>query len=265
VSTATFNDFLERHPGIEKRNGLFYQRILPTEKPFEQHYTHLRKQEGRLYSDETAKMLPDISPGHPLANEWRIRKNSTDRLISFLKNCKAGKILEVGSGNGWLMHRIQKSLDADCLGIDINETELQQAVRISDENSRLNFLYADISSDLLDTPIADAIIVASVIQYFSEPTILIRKLQTLLKPGGAIHIIDTPFYTMYEVEQARARSNKYFEKLGHPEMIGQYFHHTWEVFAEFDYRVLHNPDSVTSRLRRYIDCNSPFPWIAITC
>jgi len=68
---------------------------------FSQQYILLRNKEGRIYSDKEIADLPEIDKGHQHYHEWRIRKDTSDRLIKYLINKKkALEILEVGCGNG---------------------------------------------------------------------------------------------------------------------------------------------------------------------
>src|SRR5204863_6137463 len=98
-----------------------------------------------------------------------------------------------------------------------------------DKYDTLSFLYADIRSGVFEKPCTDTIILASVIQYFPDPHILLSNLQKILTPEGQIHIIDSPFYREENVLFAKQRSEKYFIESGQPEMRSYYFHHSWKV------------------------------------
>jgi len=264
MKAVSFNDLFASHPVFKKQHGLFYQAKLGTNTTFEQRYIELRGREGRLYDYEEVKQLPEIDVRNPLSREWKVRKRSTESLIRFLKYEKAEKILEVGCGNGWLIHRIQKAIDADCCGVDVNETELLQAAKLFN-NEKLCFVYADITSDAFMPDIkADAIILASALQYFKEPKRLLSTLLKFLTPKGLIHILDTPFYHDLNVGDAKYRSKKYFAAFGHSEMEQYYFHHTLSVFRNFNYRIAHNPKSALNRCIRILNYNSPFYWITIS-
>jgi SAM-dependent methyltransferase len=77
---------------------------------FEQNYLQVRSAEGRLYSDAELAALPCVCEGHPLYDEWKIRKKSCQRLIVYLQQKASGlKILEIGCGNGWLAAQLAKT------------------------------------------------------------------------------------------------------------------------------------------------------------
>jgi ubiquinone/menaquinone biosynthesis C-methylase UbiE len=258
-----YKALLRKASGIMEQDGLFYQDTLLRNSDFEQQYTQLRNYEGRLFTNEVVRNLPEISSDHALKNEWRIREQSLSRLIHFLKKTEQKKILEIGCGNGWLIHRIHQQLKSDCCGLDVNETELRQAVNVFGKERGLAFLYADITSDIFTESIADTIIVASAIQYFPDPATLIQKLLKLLNPAGTIHIIDSPFYGQESVVNAKERSKKYFLESGAPEMSDYYFHHPWKSLVPFKYKIEHDPNSFLNKLKRPFNKNSPFPWILI--
>jgi 2-polyprenyl-3-methyl-5-hydroxy-6-metoxy-1,4-benzoquinol methylase len=87
--------------------------ILSTGNPnqnFERLYIALREQEQRLYTDEQVRQLPDIDPSHLHYKEWKIRKHSAERLISYLNKKKRRlNILEIGCGNGWLSAQLAEN------------------------------------------------------------------------------------------------------------------------------------------------------------
>ena len=54
---------------------------VPTQASFEDAYAELRAREGRVYSDEELLRLPEVPDHHPLAGEWKLRRQSTNRLL----------------------------------------------------------------------------------------------------------------------------------------------------------------------------------------
>jgi ubiquinone/menaquinone biosynthesis C-methylase UbiE len=262
MSLLSLHNFLIQ-PSFEFQDGLYYQKNIQKEQLFESTYTALRKLEGRLYDDSIVAKLPNIGSSHPKSKEWVVRKRSAMRLIKSLKSKPHQTIVEVGCGNGWLIHSIQSELGTNCLGLDINEIELKQASRLFGRTKGLNFMYGDILSENFETPFVDALILASAIQYFPDAKILIEQLLKMLNPGGQIHILDSPIYTESTKEDARQRSEKYFKEMGQEEMRLHYFHHTWEELKQFNYSVQYNPTSTLKRFLQIARKDSPFPWIII--
>jgi hypothetical protein len=91
-----------------------------------------------------------------------------------------------------------------------------------------------------------------------------NRLFQLLSPSGEIHIVDSPIYTSDpEASSAKKRSADHFFELGHREMAQFYFHHTMEEIGIFNYRILDNPRSMISKIKRRISktTHPVFPWI----
>ena len=217
-------------------------------KRFEKLYIGLRQKENRLYADDLVKELPHIQSSHVHSGEWAIRKRSANRLINYLrKRNRQLSILETGCGNGWLCARLGELSGADITGIDINESELNQAKRVFQNRANIQFLVGDISDALLDKKF-DIIVFAASIQYFPSLSQILGKAFSILNPGGEIHILDSPFYTDSEIADAERRSYNYYQSIGYWEMIPFYF------------QIMFDPNRSLNKLSWRKD---PFPWICI--
>lgn len=223
---------------------------------FEAHYISLRKKEGRLYTDEELRHLPNAHKTHPLKKEWDARKESCQRLVAyFLKKRRPLQILEVGCGNGWLCNQLSKIPEASITGIDINETELRQARNVF---PTLRFLLCDLQEEMMKERF-DAIVFAASFQYFNSAKEILQRCFQQLKKEGEIHVIDTNFYSCAEALKAANRSREYFTTAGFPQMSDYYFHHFFDELKDFNYTVLYNPSTFVNRLFQ----KASFPWICI--
>lgn len=227
-------------------------------------YLRVRDVEGRLYPDEEAVLLPKMRAGHPLEREWRLRAESCSRLTSYLSRLPPPlAILDLGCGNGWLSNRLSGVPAAQVRGIDWNIPELHQAKSLFG-TERLHFIAADALKIPFPNGVFDVIVLASVIQYFPDLADLIRSLKPLLRPGGEIHILDSPMYKIEELPRARESTNTYYESLGYPEMAEHYFHHPLTALDEFSPYWLYLPNSLRSRLQRVSGRDlPPFPWVRL--
>jgi SAM-dependent methyltransferase len=254
-------DFLQ-NPGFVLDDNVFFQKTFTRHRPFEKSYLSVRSKEHRLYDNDTVRRLPDISESHPLKKEWSVRKISATKLVHYLST-KSPKILEVGCGNGWLTNMLGKITNAQVVGLDINETELRQSAQVFQAANNITLVYADIFTFNIMTKF-DVIVLASALQYFGEPELLIRNLQNLLTPDGQIHIIDTPLYDEADIRNAKIRTEKYFEQLNVSLHPIYYFHHTWSMLNHFQTHIQHDPRSTWTRVKRlFVNTESPFPWIII--
>ncbi len=227
-------------------------------------YLRVRQKEGRLYSDEIVSCLPDFPSRHPLKPEWLARADSAQRLRRYLANLPPPvHVLDLGCGNGWLSHLIATLPDTKVWGLDRPGPEAVQAARVFAARNTA-FLFADIDRVPFPSSSFDVIILASVIQYFSDLPTLIQGLLPLLKPDGEIHLLDSPLYSAHDLVAARPRTVAYYVGLGYPEMAAAYFHHTAAALDQFRPDYLYRPEALPARLSRQLGrMASPFPWVRI--
>jgi SAM-dependent methyltransferase len=227
-------------------------------------YLHVREKEGHLYSDDAVSALPKVPINHPLTNEWIARADSTDRLRRYLTHLSRPLlVLELGCGNGWLSHKLAEIPRLQVWGLDRGGLELSQAARLF-TSPNLAFLNSDIFQAPVPEHTFDIIILASVIQYFSDLSALIQTLRALMSVHGEIHILDSPLYRENQAAPARERTRAYYRGLGFPEMADHYYHHTLASLEQFSPDWIYRPDAWRIRLRRrFVQGSAPFPWLCI--
>lgn len=226
-------------------------------------YIALREKENRLLTDHDVMLLPFLPAKKPHAKEWRLRVETLNRIISYLKEKKSAlKILDIGCGNGWFTHKLSKLPHTDLTGIDINIKELEQGARLF-KKSNLQFVYGDIFeliSVYKDT--FDIITLNASVQYFNDLPKLLQLLNTFLTADGEIHILDSPFYKKQDLAKAKKNSDMYYSNLGFPEMTHSYFHHCLEDFQQVE--VLYKPRNKILGALFGIIKNSPFMHIKVS-
>jgi len=226
-------------------------------------YLRAREREGRILPDDVVRRLPHLPEGDDRRAEWKLRADSSDRLIGHLARIHRPLIVhDLGCGNGWLTARLAALDNATVVGFDVNDEELAQARRVFAGRPRLTFVLAEAAVH----GVADVVVLASVLQYIANPSALLRELSAALAPEGAIHVLDTPLYDQADIAAARERTRQHFRSIGVPEMIVRYHHHGWSVLAGLDYAVLYDPAALRHRLARRVlhKPRSPFPWVRIT-
>ena len=230
-------------------------------RDFETIYVQLRQKESRIYTDDEVAQLPFISPTHVHYKEWLLRKESSRKLVDHLKKKKkALDMLEIGCGNGWLSGKLATISGSRVIGTDINFPEIQQAASVFQNVPNLHFMYADAEQGVFKEKKFDTIVFAASIQYFESLSETITGTLKLLKPGGEIHIIDSPFYSPAELKAARLRTTHYYESVGFPEMADCYFHHCYHDLENYNYSILYDPKAM---LNKFLRNKNPFPWISI--
>ena len=232
-----------------------------TVEKFDQLYFRLRQKQGRVYTDADVATLPFIYTSHPHYNEWVIRRHSYKALVSYIKHKNTfASILEVGCGNGWLSAGMAKAIDAEVTGLDINTCELEQAKRVFKNIPNLNFVNSNLQSDPLKNEKFDMILFAASVQYFPSLKHIIQIAVEHLTLQGEVHIIDSPFYQQPEIAAARLAALEYNKTCGLNGMKDYYHYHTLIELENFQYKILHHPNSWKNKLSIK---KNPFYWIAI--
>lgn len=213
------------------------------------HYSQLRLQEDRLYTDEQVATLPFIDIGHPHHKEWMVRKRSAMSLVGYIQQkAAAPQVLEVGCGNGWLSMQLASIPGSQVTGIDINGPELDQAARVFHHAENLNFLEVSLDDPALADKKFDFIVFAATIQYFPNLKKILHCALEHLTLLGEIIITDSRFYQQKEIPAARQRSLDYFTSIGMPGMAAYYFHHSIDQLDSFQYRIISEPGSWKNKL-----------------
>jgi len=231
---------------------------------FSELYLAVRRNEERLYTDEEVAALPLVDRHHMHFKEWKSRQSSFNRLRDrlLLRN-KSLNILDLCCGNGWLSNRLSAIHHSTITGVDSNRYEITQAQRIFPANHRLTFIEADIAEFIqFNKGQYDIIILASCIQYFISLRDLLGKLILFLNSGGEIHILDSPFYTEKNIEEAKNGSRKYYTRLGFPGMIHYYHHHTWQELAGLNIEIK-NRGFIDRLVLKLTGSKNYFPWIIV--
>ena len=194
-------------------------------------------------------MLPFIDIGHPHHKEWMVRKRSAMSLLGYIQQkAAAPQILEVGCGNGWLSMQMASIPGSRVTGIDINGPELDQAARVFGHADNLDFMELSLDAPELADKKFDFIVFAATIQYFPNLKKIINLALEHLTLLGEIIITDTRFYPRKEIAAARQRSLDYFRNIGMAGMAAYYFHHCTDDLEGFQYRIVHEPDSLRNKL-----------------
>ena len=221
-------------------------------------YIETRRKEGRIPENAALAKLPRVPRGHPHRREWRIRQKNLARLLAYLRDRGAPlRILDLGCGNGWMSHHLARLPNSQVVGMDLNQTELTQAVEVFGHIANLEFVYGDIFGQLPQDRY-DCILLAASFQYFPDPERLLARLSEFLDDSGEVHITETMFYAPEELAAARERTSAYYQSVGQPEMVRYYHHHQLPAMLELGADILYDPRIERSRWKRP---HSPFFWL----
>jgi ubiquinone/menaquinone biosynthesis C-methylase UbiE len=247
---------------VKMENDVYF--LSNIDNTFEKIYIEVRKKENRIYSDHEVLNLPRVTTGNPHFKEWKLRKITSDRFISYLIRYENDiKVLDVGCGNGWFSSLMAKNYSSEVYGVDVNKFEIEQAARVF-KFQNLYFIYGNLLDKIFPEKLFDIITLNASTQYFKDLNSLLNKLLSLITDNGEIHLLDTPFYNYTELAGARERTAAYYKSLGYLEMAKYYFHRSYEQLEKFNYSIMFNPNSFKVRIKKILNAkDSPFPWIKI--
>lgn len=115
-----------------------------------------------------------------------------EALSLFVSDKRSAKILEIGSGLGYLTYSLIKE-NYNIFGIDISHTAVKRAIELFGEHYLCVdlFEFASFNAELFDM-----VILTEVIEHVDNPLHFIESIIKLLKPGGRI-IMTTPNKSIY--------------------------------------------------------------------
>lgn len=199
-------------------------------------YQQLSEKEGRRYSDEVVRKLPQVPAGHPHADYWQNREQSLEKLVGHLKTTHpAASILDIGCDMGWMSHYL--SLQGfKVTAVDVNRAALKQAEQVFGVSDRLEWLYVDVLEDRVPGAPFDIAVFADTIQFFADIPEVVETVGALLRPGGELHLLHMTPQSRAFLPYAQDRSFAYFSKLGVSEMGYFHYHHDLETLEEQGFR-----------------------------
>lgn len=163
---------------------------------FRRDYGAHRATEGRGHGGAELLSLPYLATGQ-LARQWAVRARTFD---AFLRNIvrpaeRTLDILDLGAGNGWLSYRL--SLEGHrCTAIDIRDDEVDGLGAAAPFLQRTGFSCLVASFDAVPLPdaCADIAVFNASLHYATDLEATFTEATRLIRPGGMIVILDSPFY-----------------------------------------------------------------------
>ena len=183
-----------------QRDGVTYLNELaqnPALNTFVSNYKNIRAAQGYTNQGSTFyQQLPKYPKTGPEAGIWYIRQRSFAKLMQHLKRTTptGAKILDLGSGNGWLSHQLTLHGFLPC-AVDINNDwdDGLRSVR------HYPVTWPALLSSFDNLPFPDASIDVAVFNgsfhYSENQSDTVNEVKRVLKPGGQIIIMDSPIYS----------------------------------------------------------------------
>jgi len=185
---------------FERRNGLYRfltESRLTAAEPVIRQYRVVREREGyRVSRPEYYQMLPSVPPDDPHAPEWRLRRESFERLhrrILPSVGPEPIRVLDVGAGNGWLSHRLA-SLGHQVVAVDRLDDELDGLGAWRHYATRFVPVQADFDALPFAPGQFNLVVFNGSLHYSPNVAASLARAHRMLAPGGALAVMDSPMF-----------------------------------------------------------------------
>jgi SAM-dependent methyltransferase len=176
----------------------------PAVDRFRRDYGAHRAEEGRGYDGAELLSLPYLKVG-PFARQWAVRARTFDAFVKHVVQPMAGiagrplRILDLGAGNGWLCHRLARN-GHDCTAIDIRDDGVDGLGAAEGFLATVAFdrLVASFEDLPLPADSADLAVFNAALHYTTDLEATLAEAARVVRPGGRITILDSPFYARDE-------------------------------------------------------------------
>jgi SAM-dependent methyltransferase len=171
-------------------------------KRFAEDYAAQRQAEGRGYAGEALLALPYVRSG-PLAKQWSVRTRTFEAFMSRIVRPMSAarrrplRVLDLGAGNGWLSYRLAlEGHSASALDIRGDGVDGLGAAQPFLEHTDGRMRTAVAAFDDIPAPDAsfDIAVFNASLHYATDLAEVLAEAARVVRPGGALAILDSPFY-----------------------------------------------------------------------
>jgi SAM-dependent methyltransferase len=169
---------------------------------FAAQYAGHRAAEGRGYTGTDLASLPYLRSG-PFARQWTVRARSFeafDRTLIGPTAARLGRplsVVDLGAGNGWLSYRLAKA-GHPTIALDIRDDHvdgLGAAGRLAAlADGRMRRCVASFEDIPLGAASQDMAVFNASLHYALDLEHALREAARVVRPGGLLVILDSPFY-----------------------------------------------------------------------
>lgn len=169
---------------------------------FRSDYAAQRASEGRAYEPAELDALPYLTSGL-LARQWSVRARSYDVLVREVFEPAAASrdrplsILDLGAGCGWLCHRAALA-GYTTVALDIRDDNVDGLGAAAHYLEDAHNAFARVVGSFDALPLAphqfDVAVFNASIHYALDLGVVLHEAARVVRPGGKIAILDSPFY-----------------------------------------------------------------------
>jgi SAM-dependent methyltransferase len=168
---------------------------------FRKAYAELREREGRGRAAELPE-LPYVREG-PWAAQWKVRSRTFDgfvaKILAPMESARSVplRVLDLGSGNGWLCYRLQQRGHAS-IALDWRYDDVDGLGAARGYSALMQPLFARVASSFENLPFpdrsCDLVVFNASLHYTTDLHGTLAEAARVLVPGGVVAILDSPFY-----------------------------------------------------------------------
>ena len=172
------------------------------EARFRAAYGEHRASEGRDHHGAELLALPYLTTG-PLADQWQVRARSFDAFVRRVLRPAARahrrplRLLDLGAGNGWLCHRAAL-LGHEAVALDVRDDDVDglgaATSYLREAAGRFHRVAASFDALPLRAASVDVVVFNASLHYALELAAVLREARRVVRAGGRIVILDSPFY-----------------------------------------------------------------------
>lgn len=165
-------------------------------------YALHRASEGRACSGDELLDLPYLRTG-PIARQWAVRACSFDSFMTRLLRPFAARVgrpldvLDLGAGNGWLSYRVAAE-GHRAVALDIRDDRIDglgaAEPLMARVPGRIETVVASFEAIPLERASMDLALFNASLHYALDLAAALGEAARVVRPGGLLVIMDTPFY-----------------------------------------------------------------------
>lgn len=183
---------------------------------FRDAYGAHRAAEGRAHKGGELFDLPYLAKG-PLARQWGVRARTFDAFMRRLLRPMAAELgrpvdlVDLGAGNGWLCYRAAME-GHRCTALDIREDEVDGLGASGEYLAAKPGLFERAISSFDSLPLpshaVDLAVFNASLHYALDLAVTLKEAVRVVRPGGMVVILDSPFYRSERAGAAMAAEKK---------------------------------------------------------
>lgn len=169
---------------------------------FAEDYAAHRRAEGRAYAGDDLFALPYVRTG-PLGRQWAVRTRTYEAFLARVvrpmarRRRRALTLLDLGAGNGWLSYRIAMGGDL-ATALDIRDDGVDGLAAgkpfLQWTGGRMRTAVAAFEAIPAPDASFDIAVFNASLHYATDLPAVLREAARVVRPGGRLAILDSPFY-----------------------------------------------------------------------